>query len=120
MKGLRGLFRLGTLTLLALMLTVALALPSSAASTCSTAQMLNEVEIVSVMAKESPATWSAQDLVNFDYDGDIENGLLEIKFKDIPTDFDFDGYVIEAVPGDDDPGDSDEPGRCRLQVRFAD
>ena len=67
--------------------------------------MLDEVEIVSVAAKEAPASWSAQDLVNFDYDGDIENGLLEVSFKDIPTGFDFDGYIIEAVPGDDDPGE---------------
>ena len=110
MKGLRGLFRLGTLALLALTLMVAMALPSAAADTCQSSQMLDEVEIVSVMAKEAPASWSAQDLVNFDYDGDIENGLLEVSFKDIPTDFDFDGYVIKAVPGDDDPGDSDDLG----------
>ncbi len=110
MKGLRGLFRLGTLTLLALTLMVAMALPSAAADTCTSSQMLDEVEIVSVMAKESPAVWSAQDLVGFDYDGDIENGLLEVSFKDIPTDFDFDGYIIEAVPGDDDPGNSDDLG----------
>ena len=110
MKGLRGLFRLGTLTLLALTLMVALALPTAAAGTCSSTQMLGEVEIVSVEAKESPASWSAQDLVNFGYDGDIENGLLEIKFKDIATDFDFDGYIIEAVPGNDDPGNSDDLG----------
>lgn len=110
MKGLRGLFRLGTLTLLALTLMVAMALPSAAAGECSSSQMLDEVEIVSVAAKEAPAVWSASDLVNFDYDGDIENGLLEVQFKDIPTDFEFDGYIIEAVPGDDDPGDSDELG----------
>lgn len=110
MKGLRGLFRLGTLALLALTLMVAMALPSAAADECSSSQMLDEVEIVTVMAKESPAVWSAQDLVNFDYDGDIENGLLEVSFKDIPTDFDFDGYIIEAVPGDDDPGNSDDLG----------
>ena len=110
MKGLRGLFRLGTLTLLALTLMVAVALPSSAADVCSSQQMLDEVDIVSVMAKESPTSWSAQDLVNFDYDGDIENGKLEVVFKDIATDFDFDGYIIEAVPGDDDPGDSERLG----------
>ena len=110
MKGLRGLFRLGTLPFLALSLMVALASPSAAADECSSSQMLNEVEIVSVAAKEAPAVWSAQDLADFDYDGDIENGLLEVSFKDIPTDFDFDGYIIEAVPGDDDPGDSDNLG----------
>ena len=110
MKGLRGLFRLGTLTLLALTLMVAMALPSAAAGECSSSQMLDEVEIVSVEAKESPVVWSAQDLVDFDYDGDIDNGLLEVVFKDIPTDFDFDGYIIEAVPGDDDPGTSDALG----------
>jgi hypothetical protein len=110
MKGLRGLFRLGTLTLLALTLMVAMALPSAAADVCSPSQMLDEVEIVSVAAKEAPSTWSAQDLVDFDYDGDIDNGLLEVSFKDIPTDFDFDGYIIEAVPGDDDPGTSDALG----------
>ena len=111
MKGLRGLFRLGTLTLLALTLMVAMALPSAAVEySCSPSQMLDEVEIVSVMAKEAPASWRAQDLANFDYDGDIENGLLEVSFKDIPTDFQFNGYIIEAVPGDDDPGDSEELG----------
>ena len=111
MKGLRGLFRLGTLTLLALTLMVAMALPSSAGGhVCSSSQMLDEVEIVNVAAKEAPASWSAQDLADFDYDGDIENGLLEVSFKDIPTDFEFDGYFIEAVPGDDDPGNSDGLG----------
>ncbi|MYC63334.1 MAG: fibronectin type III domain-containing protein [Caldilineaceae bacterium SB0661_bin_34] len=106
-KGTRYLLRSASLALLALTLMVAMALPSSAADDkCSPSQMLDEVEIVSVAAKEAPAVWSAQDLVNFDYDGDIENGLLEVSFKDIPTDFDFDGYIIEAVPGDDDPGDS--------------
>ena len=110
MKGLRGLFRLGILMLLALTLMVALALPSSAAAVCSSSQMLDEVEIVSVAAKESPAVWSAQGLVNFDFDGDIENGLLEVSFKDIATDFEFDGYIIEATPGDNDPGDSAKLG----------
>ena len=110
MKGLRGLFRLGALTLLALTLMVVMVLPASAAKTCSSSQMLDEVEIVSVAAKESPAVWSAQGLVNFDYGGDIKNGLLEVSFKDIATDFDFDGYIIEATPGDDDPGDSAELG----------
>ena len=112
MKGLRGGFRLGTLTLLALTLMVAMALSASADShkVCSSSQMLGEVEIVSVAAKESPAVWSAQGLVNFDYGGDIENGLLEVSFKDIATDVDFDGYIIEATPGDDDPGDSAELG----------
>ncbi len=108
MKGLRGLFRLGTLTLLALTLMVAATLPSSATGhECSSSQSLDEVEIVSVLAKAAPAVWSAQDLVNFDYGGDIQNGLLEVVFKDIPTGFEFDGYIIEAVPGDDDPGNSD-------------
>ncbi len=106
MKNPRGLFRLGSLTLLALMLMAAMTLPSSAADICSSQQMLEEVEIISVIAKASPAVWSAKGLVKFDYGGDIENGLLEIRFKDIATDFDFDGYIIEAVSGDDDPGDS--------------
>ena len=110
MKGLSRLFRLGTLTLLALMLTAVMALPSTAADVCSSQQMLDEVRIVRVAAKEAPAVWSAQDLANLDHDGDIENGLLEVVFRDIPSSFDFDGYVIEAVPGDDDPGDSDNLG----------
>ena len=105
------LYRLGMLMLLALTLTLTLGSPASAgASVCSSSQMLDEVDIVSVAAKPAPVVWSAQDLVNFDYDGDIENGLLEIKFKDIATDFDFDGYIIKATPGDDDPGDSDNLG----------
>ena len=110
MKTLRRLFRLGTLTLLALALMTALALPASAADVCSSSQMLDEVDIVSVAAKESPAVWTPQGLVNFDYGGDIENGLLEVSFKDIATDFDFDGYIITATPGNDDPGDSAELG----------
>ena len=105
------LHRLGMLMLLALTLTLTLGSPASAgAPVCSSSQMLDEVDIVSVAAKPSPAVWSAQDLVNFDYDGDIKNGLLEVSFKDIATDFDFDGYIIEAVPGDDDPGDSENLG----------
>lgn len=100
MKGLRGLFRLGTLTLLALTLMVAMALPSAAAGECSASQMLDEVEIVSVVAKESQVHCRAQNLANFTHDGDIVNGLLEVSFKDIAIDFAFDGYMIEAVPGD--------------------
>ena len=116
MKGLRGLFRLGTLTLLALTLTVALVVPSAADShVCSSSQMLEEVEIVSVEAKQARVVWGTQDLVNFKNDLGIENGLLEVKFKDL-TDTggldNFDGYIIEAVPGDDDPGDSN-----RLEVK---
>ena len=113
MKGLRGLFRLGTLTLLALMLTVALVLPSSAATidkVCSSSQMLSEVTIVAVDPEAVEVSWRPQDLVNFDYNGDIKNGLLKVTFKDIPTAEEFDGYVIEATPGDDDPGDSNELG----------
>ncbi len=104
------LFRLGALTLLALTLMVVPALPSVAANVCSASQMLDEVTIVSVAAKASPAVWRAQGLVNFDYGRDIENGLLEVKFKDIATDFDFDGYIIEAIPGEDDPGNSRKLG----------
>ena len=111
MKELRGLFRLTTLTLLTLMLMMALTLPSAASShQVCTGAMLPEVEIVSVEAKPSPAVWKTRGLVKFDYGGDIENGLLEVSFKDIATDFDFDGYIIEAVPGDDDPGNSKERG----------
>ena len=115
MKGLKGWFRLGTLTLLALTLMVALALSSSASShqVCSSSLMLDEVEIVSVGAKPSAVHWRPQDLVRFKYNGDIENGLLEVRFKDI-MDLkglnDFDGYIIEAQPGDDDPGDSAKRG----------
>ena len=108
MKGLRGLFRLGALALVALTLMVALTLPSAASShqACNSSQMLDEVEIVSVEAKPFSVHWRPQDLVKFKYNGDIENGLLEVQFKDIATPFNFDGYIIEAVPGDDDPGDS--------------
>ena len=110
MKRVKGLFRLGALTLLALTLMAVMALPAAAADVCSSTQMLDEVGIVRVAAKAAPAVWSAQDLANLDHDGDIENGLLEVVFRDIPTSFDFDGYVIEAAPGDDDPGDSDNLG----------
>ena len=112
MKGLRGLFKLGTLTLLALTLMGVLTLPSAADShqVCSSSLMLPEVEIASVEAKPSSVHWRPQDLVKFKYNGDIENGLLEVRFKDIATDFDFDGYIIKAVPGNDDPGDSADRG----------
>ena len=117
MKGLRGLFRLGTLTLLALTLMVAMALPSAAADECSSSQMLDEVEIVSVAAKEAPASWSAQDLVTSTTTATSITGSWKSVFKDIPTDFEFDGYIIEAVPGDDDPGNSDALGVDRTTSR---
>ena len=123
MKRLRGLFRLGMLTLLALTLTVAMTLPASASSrqVCSSGRMLPEVEIVSVEAEPSSVQWRVQDLVKFSYPdgededdyGDIENGLLKIVFKDIINTRgldDFDGYIIEARPGDNDPGDSKKFG----------
>ena len=112
MKIARGWGKLSIGTLLALTLTAALTLSSAATNpqVCSANQMLPEVEVLRVAAKEAPAVWNMRGLVKFDYGGDIENGLLEVQFKDIPTDFDFDGYVIEAMPGDDDPGDSRKLG----------
>ena len=69
---------------------------------CSASQMLDEVEIVSVVAKPSPVVRHPQDLANFDYDGDIENGLLAVSFKDIAIDCEFAGYIIEAMPDNSD------------------
>ena len=57
---------------------------------------LKEVDIVLVAAKESPIIWNIQDLIDSDYGGCFESGLLEVRFKDIPTCVDFDGYIIEA------------------------
>ena len=42
--------------------------------------------------------WNVQDLENSDDARDFENGLLEVRFKDIATAVSFDGYIIEAKP----------------------
>ena len=60
--------------------------------------MLDEVNIVLVAAKESPAIWSIQDLEGSDVAKDFESGLLEVSFRDIATNVCFDGYIIEAKP----------------------
>lgn len=60
--------------------------------------MLEEVDIVRVAAKESPALWNVQDLENSESARDFESGLLEVSFKDIATAVYFDGYIIEAKP----------------------
>ena len=59
---------------------------------------LKEVDIVRVVAKESPTFWNIQDLIDSDYSDKFESGLLEVSFKDIPTAAEFDGYIIEAKP----------------------
>ncbi len=103
-RALRG----GTMLILLAMAMMLLTSPvvAEAPKKCRANQMLDEVLITSVAAKESRIVWSAQGLLNFDAGGDIPNGLLEVTFQDLPTSFDFDGYVIEATASDDDPGTS--------------
>lgn len=57
---------------------------------------LEAVEIVRVVPKQSPSRWSVNDLLDFDQDKDIIDGLLEVRFRDIATSVNFYGYVIEA------------------------
>ena len=61
MKGIRSLFRLGALAMVAVLLVVALTVPTAAASqTCKDDQMLEEVVILSVTPQESAFSWDCQ------------------------------------------------------------
>lgn len=116
MKGMRRLFRLGALALVAVLLIAAMTAPAAAASykTCRTSQMLNTVEIVSVDALPSPAEWDAAKLLHFGdgKKGTYSVGMLEVKFKDINTPFEFDGYQVTASPSERS-GSSDNPGTSK-------
>ena len=89
------------------------------APVCKANQMLDEVEIVTVEAKQANVVWGAYQLLDFNYGGPIDNGLLEVSFMDIPTSFDFDGYIIEATVGTQ-PGASKATGAADYKTKPAD
>jgi hypothetical protein len=112
MKGIRSLFRLGALAMVAALLVVALTVPATAADqTCDEKNMLAEVDIISVTPLESVFTWEADDLLSYG-DGDAGAypvGQLEVMFSDINTLFNITHYDVIATPSDD-PGTSDALG----------
>jgi hypothetical protein len=112
MKGIRSLFRLGALAMVAVLLVVALTVPAAAAGqTCDEENMLDEVVILSVTPIESAFTWDKGDLLSYG-DGDAgtyPTGQLEVKFNDINTAFNITHYDVIATPSDD-PGVSDSLG----------
>ncbi len=112
MKGIRSLFRLGALAMVAVLLVVALTVPAVAADeTCNDDQMLDEVVILSVSPVESVLTWDKGDLLSYG-DGDAgtyPTGQLEVMFNDINTAFKITHYDVIAIPSDD-PGVSAELG----------
>lgn len=115
MKGMRSLFRLGTLAVIASLLVVALTVPAAAAeSTCPAGRKYDAVEIVSVEPANAPMEWSARSLLYFG-DGAANTyatGQLRVTFEDIDDAHDFYGYEIVATPSDgtSDPGVSKELG----------
>ena len=112
MKGIRSLFRLGALAMVAVLLVVALTVPAAAADqTCKKDQMLNEVVILSVTPLESAFTWDASELLSYGDGaaGTYPTGQLEVQFNDINTAHRITHYDVIAVPSDD-PGTSDELG----------
>ena len=112
MKGIRSLFRLGALAMVAGLLVVALTVPAAAADqTCDEENMLDEVVILSVTPIESAFTWDRGDLLSYG-DGDAgtyPTGQLEVQFNDINTAFPITHYDVIATPSDD-PGVSDQLG----------
>ena len=112
MKGIRSLFRLGALAMVAALLVVALTVPAAAADqTCDEDNMLNEVEILSVTPLESVFTWEADDLLAYG-EGDAGAypvGQLEVMFADINSLFNITHYDVIATPSSD-PGTSDALG----------
>ena len=112
MKGFRFLFRLGALGMVAAMLIVALTVPASAAGdTCDDANMLAQVEILSVTPLESSFNWETDDLLSY-VEGDAGTysvGKLEVQFEDINTLFNITHYDVIATPSNE-PGTSAELG----------
>ena len=111
MKGIRNLFRLGALAMIAGLMVVALTVPVAAADTCDDKNMLEEVDILSVKPTESAFTWEADDLLSYG-DGDAGTypvGQLEVQFEDINTLFNITHYDVIATPSSD-PGTSKELG----------
>ena len=112
MKGIRSLFRLGALAMVAVLLVVALTVPAAAADqTCKDDQMLAEVVILSVTPLESALSWDASELLSYGDGaaGTYPTGQLEVKFNDINTAYKITHYDVIATPSDE-PGTSDELG----------
>lgn len=112
MKGIRSLFRLGALAMVAVLLVVALTMPTAAASqTCKDDQMLDEVVILSVTPQESVFTWEASELLSYGNGaaGTYPTGQLEVQFNDINTAHRITHYDVIATPSND-PGTSDALG----------
>ena len=112
MKGIRSLFRLGALAMVAVLLVVALTVPAAAADqTCKKDQMLDEVVILSVRPLESAFTWEASDLLSYGDGnaGKYPTGQLEVEFNDINTAHTITHYDVIATPSDE-PGTSDALG----------
>ena len=112
MKGIRSLFRLGALAMVAVLLVVALTVPAAAADqTCKKDQMLNEVVILSVTPLESVFTWDASELLSYGDGGagTYPTGQLEVKFNDINTAHKITHYDVIATPSNE-PGTSDNLG----------
>ena len=112
MKGIRSLFRLGALAMVAVLLIVALTVPTTAASqTCEDDKMLDEVVILSVTPQESSFTWDASELLSYGDGaaGTYPTGQLEVQFNDINTAHTITRYDVIATPSDD-PGTSDALG----------
>ena len=113
MKGIRSLFRLGALAMVAVLVVVALTMPATAAAdqTCSKDKMLDEVLILSVNPVKSTLNWTAADLLSYGEGeaGTYPTGQLEVKFNDINTPFRITHYKVTATPSGE-PGTSKELG----------
>ncbi len=112
MKGIRSLFRLGVLAMITALLVVALTVPAAAADEiCDDAQMLDEVEILSVTPVESTFTWDEGDLLSYGDGaaGTYPTGQLEVRFRDLNTAYKITHYDVIATPSEE-PGTSEELG----------
>ena len=119
MKGIRSLFRLGALAMVAVLLVVALTVPAAAADqTCDDENMLKEVVILSVTPQESVFTWDASELLSYGDGaaGTYPTGQLEVQFNDIDTAHTITHYNVIATPSDD-PGTSDALGIVEVTTR---
>ena len=112
MKGIRSLFRLGALAMVAVLLVVALTVPAAAADqTCKKDQMLDEVVILSVTPLESAFTWKSNELLSYGDGaaGTYPTGQLAVEFNDIKTAHTITHYDVIATPSDN-PGTSEALG----------
>ena len=112
MKGIRSLFRLGALAMVAVLLVVALTVPAAAADqTCDDDKMFDEVVILSVTPIESVLTWDASELLAYGDGGagTYRTGQLEVQFNDINTAHKITHYDVIATPSKN-PGTSKELG----------